>query len=73
MLEYDLEIKPTKLIKGQGLDKMMTNSNYDSLKINFIFYISSGPSSYLHVVKDLSLSPWYGDIVYVLHNLQAPP
>jgi hypothetical protein len=22
--EYDLEIKPTKIIKGQGLEKMMT-------------------------------------------------
>ena len=27
LLEYDLEIKPTKLIKGQGLAKMLTNSN----------------------------------------------
>ena len=25
--EYDLEIKPTKLIKGQGLAKMLTKSN----------------------------------------------
>ena len=25
--EYDLEIKPTKLIKGQGLAKMLTQGN----------------------------------------------
>ena len=25
--EYDLEIKPTKLVKGQGLAKMLTESN----------------------------------------------
>ena len=31
LLEYDLEIKPTKLIKGQGLEKMMAKSNCDVL------------------------------------------
>ena len=30
LLKYDLEIKPTKLIKGQGLAKLMAQSNYDS-------------------------------------------
>ena len=29
--EYDLEIKPTKLIKGQGLAKMMTEGNEQAL------------------------------------------
>ncbi len=28
ILEYDLEIKPTKLIKGQGLAKLMAESSY---------------------------------------------
>ena len=36
LLEYDLEIKPTKLIKGQGLAKMMVQSNYDALDINLL-------------------------------------
>ena len=31
LLEYDIEIKPTKLVKGQGLEKMMTYSNCESL------------------------------------------
>ena len=31
LLEYDIQINPTKLVKGQGLAKMMTNSNCDSL------------------------------------------
>ena len=35
MLEYDLEIRPTKLVKGYGLEKMMTNSNCESLQLNF--------------------------------------
>jgi hypothetical protein len=36
MLEYDLEIKPTKFIKGQGITKLMAQSNCDVLVINFI-------------------------------------
>ena len=36
LLEYDIEIKPTKLVKGQGLAKMMTDSHYDSLQLNFL-------------------------------------
>ena len=36
LLEYDIEINPTKLVKGQGLEKMMTNSNCDSLQLNFL-------------------------------------
>ena len=40
LLEYDIEIKPTKLVKGQGLAKMMTNSNCESLQINFLSHQS---------------------------------
>lgn len=36
LLEYDLEIKPTKIFKGQGLAKLLTQSNYDALEINLL-------------------------------------
>lgn len=36
MLEYDIEIKPTKFIKGQGLEKLMIESNLHALDINLI-------------------------------------
>ena len=36
ILEYDIEIKPTKLIKGQGLAKLMAELNCQALDINFI-------------------------------------
>ena len=36
ILEYDIEIKPTKLIKGQALAKLMAESNCNALDINFI-------------------------------------
>jgi hypothetical protein len=31
--EYDLEIKPTKLIKGQGLAQMLTEGNEQALNL----------------------------------------
>ena len=34
VLEYDIEIKPTKLIKGQGLAKLMIETNCQALDIN---------------------------------------
>eukprot|EP00253_Pinus_taeda_P002011 PITA_02011 len=34
ILEYDIEIKPTKLIKGQGLAKLITETNFQALDIN---------------------------------------
>eukprot|EP00253_Pinus_taeda_P019951 PITA_19951 len=34
ILEYDIEIKPTKQIKGQGLAKLMIETNFQALDIN---------------------------------------
>ena len=36
MLEYDIKIKPTKLIKGQGLTKLMAQADCDTVDVNFI-------------------------------------
>lgn len=36
ILEFDIEIKPTKLIKGQGLACFMTDSNCKALNLNLI-------------------------------------
>jgi hypothetical protein len=35
LLEYDLDIKPTKLIKGQELARLMAQTNCEILGINF--------------------------------------
>jgi hypothetical protein len=32
--EYDLEINPTKFVKGQGLAKLLVESNLKSIGIN---------------------------------------
>ena len=72
LLEYDIEINPTKLIKGQVLEKMMTNSNCESLQLNFLTSHSNQIDTEMQVMPYFSISPWYSDIVYVLQNLQAP-
>ena len=68
------EIKPTKLIKGQGLARIMVESNFNTLDINFIAQVDdqeemSTPS----ISEAFSHSPLYTDIILVLQNLQAPP
>jgi hypothetical protein len=41
LLEYDLEIKPTQLIKGRGLENLMAQTNCELFGINFIAYLSA--------------------------------
>jgi hypothetical protein len=36
ILEFDLEIKPTKLVKGQGLARLLVESNCKDLGVNFM-------------------------------------
>ena len=35
LLEYDIEIRHTKLVKRQGVAKLMAQSNYEALGVNF--------------------------------------
>jgi hypothetical protein len=81
--EYDLEIKPTKLIKGQGLARLLAESNLKVLGINHISEISED-SSFIAEETDIqqsvntinekfSSSKWYQNIIFYLQNLQCPP
>jgi hypothetical protein len=36
ILEFDLEMKPTKLVKGQGLAILLVESNCKALGVNFM-------------------------------------
>ena len=71
LLEYDIDINPTKLIKRQEIIKMMRNSNYEYLQLNLLTSHSNQLDIEVQVIPDFSISPWYSDIVYVLQNLQA--
>ncbi len=70
-----MEIKPTKFVKGQGLAKLVAESNLHALDINMIASISNEneEGSSIQVSEMFSLSPWYSDIIYVLKNLSPPP
>ena len=35
-IEFNIEVKPAKLVKGQGLAKLMVEENWNLLGINFI-------------------------------------
>jgi len=71
ILEFDIEIKPTKLIKGQGLAKLMTETNFQALDINQLDSEQELATPQINVAFEQS--PWYSDICYVLQNLCAPP
>jgi hypothetical protein len=66
--EYDLEIKPTKLIKGQGLARMLTESNEKYLDmVNQINNEEWHPN-----LLKLEHVEWYKDIIFYLRNLTCP-
>jgi hypothetical protein len=74
ILEYDIEIKPTKLIKVQGLSNLMAESNFYALDINFLVVVDEHCEKVTPSVKEVFLnSPWYAELIFFLHNLQAPP
>eukprot|EP00253_Pinus_taeda_P004552 PITA_04552 len=71
ILEYDIEIKPTKLIKGQGLAKLMSQTNFQALDINQLD--NEQELATPQISETFLQSPWYADICYVVLNLCAPP
>ena len=74
LLEYDLEIKLTKLVIAKGLSQLMAQSNYDALGINFISDLREeidDENSNLQVLLEFLSSPCYKYIIYVLQHLQA--
>jgi hypothetical protein len=77
ILEFDLEIKPTKLVKGQGLAKLLAESNCKTLGVSFINACTKNQqaeSSSKISQGGLSLveCTWYKDIFYFLQELKPP-
>jgi hypothetical protein len=72
--EFDLEVKPTKLVKGQSLDKLPAESNFRELGINHLQdYEDFLDIDELDVTiptteiqEKFSSSSWYKDIVSYL-------
>ena len=66
ILEYDIEIKITKLIKGKGLKKLMVESNFHALDINLIATLDEHEEQETpQVLEAFSTSPWYVDVIFV--------
>lgn len=77
ILEYDLEIKPTKLVKWKGLAKIWIQTNCKALGIHFIFNSSACNESWdgeqnFQVHERFLSSSWYKYIVYFLQAFQCP-
>jgi hypothetical protein len=72
ILEFDLEVNPTKLIKGQGLAKLLVESNCKALGINFVNEQAKSSNESSQGASSLAACPWYKDILYFLQELRPP-
>ena len=76
IMEYDVEIKPTKLVKGQGLAKLLAYSNCEALGLHMMVEqsiqeeLQKGKDKEQIMNKDAE-SKWYVDLVYFLLHLQC--
>ena len=76
MIEFDVEIKPAKLVKGQGLAKLLAEENCKLLDINLMSIDAENvPSSEdkegkgMQVSAHLADCKWYSHIIQFLQTL----
>jgi hypothetical protein len=55
--KYELEIKPSKIIKGQGLSKMLTKRNQEAIEMGEREQIN-------FMVNEIENDEWYSYIIY---------
>ena len=77
IMEYDVEIRPTKLVKGQGLAKLLAESNCQALGLYVMAEEITQEEDQVALEKEkimdyYSSSAWYADIVHFLLFLQYP-
>ena len=65
--EFNIDIQITKLVRGQGLAKLMTETNLDANQINFI---EEENRAY---ICDMDNCKWYADVIYYLQHMVSPP
>jgi hypothetical protein len=76
--DFDLEVKPTKLVKGQGLERLLVESNFRELGINNFESHDSlldieeidDQAPMIWVEDNFSSFAWYHDIVTYLLTIQ---
>ena len=77
IMEYDVDIKPTKLVKGHDLSKLLAESNCQALGLHVMAEELAQEEDQAILEKEkimdyYSPSTWYADIVYFLLFLQCP-
>jgi hypothetical protein len=70
-------MKPTKLVKGQGLARLLAESNCKALGVNFMNINSENQQVDIvdkssHVSPSLAECTWYKDIMHFLQKLWPP-
>jgi len=81
LIEFNIELKPTKLIKGQGLAQLMAEENCKMLDINCMgtssdvgqtgeATVEQGQNQRL--VENLASCEWYSRIAHFLLKLEVP-
>ena len=71
IMEYDVEIRPTKLVKGQGLEKLLADSNCEALGLHLMVEQSVQEELQIKQEKEQIMdkyeeSEWYADLVHFL-------
>ena len=62
--EFNLEIHITKLVRGLGLAKLMTEENMDLVQVN-----NEGISNL--TITSIEMQPYYVDVVYFIKNARC--
>ena len=52
MIEFNIELKPTKLVRGQGLAKLLAEENCKSLGIDFLFNVAENGQIEEHEIAE---------------------
>ena len=65
--EFNIDIQITKLVRGQGLAKLMAETNLDANQINLT---EEENRAY---ICDMDNCKWYADVIYYLQHMASPP
>ena len=85
LIEFDIEVKPTKIVKGLGLDKLVAKENYELMGIYFtsvkstkvqtvvVVEVDQDQNDIPLVAENLSSCEWYSGIIQFLQKLEVLP
>ena len=79
LIEFDIEIKPVKRVRGQGLANLLVEDNCKLIEMNMINCVAESSEIPAHesnpglpVSNHIAECEWYSHIIYFLQNLEPP-